>query len=108
MKRIDQVTAMEKLMGAKIGSHVRVRYIAGRPRSPEAILEAQIAEDRGLHPHIFVGSLEFIGLNRQNEFYFTILSVDRNHFDKDGNPVRGAMRSFNPSLGTLLGLRVIR
>lgn len=108
MRRIDQVEAMERLMNAKLGSHIRVRYAPGRPPSTRAIAEAQIAVDRGLNLLVHTGSLESIGLNRRGQFFFTLLSLDRNHFDKDGAPVRGAFRSFSPALGQLFGLRVIR
>ena len=108
MKRIDQIEAINRLMGAQIGSHVRVRYAPGRPPSARAIAEAQIAVDRGLNLLVHTGSLEAIGINKRGQFFFTLLSLDRNHFDEKGQPVRGAYRAFNPSLGELYGLRVIR
>ena len=108
MRRLTEEECIQRLMSAMIGSHVRVRYIPGRPPSARALLESQVANDRGLDIHVFVGSLEAVAINRRGRFYFTLHTVDRNTIDADGNELRGAPRSFNPSLGVLLALRVIR
>ena len=107
MRRLTEEECMMRLMPAKFGDHIRVRYVPGRPPSARAIEEAQIAVDRGLDLHVFMGSFEDIGLNRKGRFFFTLRVLDRNS-TVDGEEVRGAYRAFNPSLGEVRALRVIR
>lgn len=110
MKRLTQAEAIIRLTApdVKIGSHVRVRYVAGAPAKDRAIDEAETAKERGLDLHVYTGSLEQVGLNKRGQFYFTLFAVDRDTVTPDGAKRRGAFRTFNPSKGELLALRVIR
>ena len=107
MKRIDESEAILRLMKAKIGSRVRVRYLTFTPPSPRALEESQTAQERGLDLQVFVGSLEGVGMNKQGRFFFTLFTPDRDTIEGNGVRRRGNYRSFNPSKGALFGLRVL-
>lgn len=98
------IEAMAALRDARLGSVVFVAYEPGRVPTARAIREAQRAVEAGINPTHFVGKLASVALNKRGEFFFTIVTEER---DDERTGKSEAFRSFNPSLGGLRELAVL-
>ena len=93
-----------KLESTPQGALLFVSYLAGREPKPRAILEAAPAIEAGMARRHFFGKLENLWVTKKGELVFTVLCDNRTNADT-GEPPN--YRTFNPCLGTLLGLEVI-
>lgn len=102
---MNTVQMIEKLMGVPVGSTVFVSYLAGRRPTEQAKREAQRSIAEGIAPRHFTGRYESVRRTKKGEMVLTLWVEERD----SGDPMRrGAYRTFNPSLGTLLTLEVLR
>lgn len=89
---------------AGVGAQVFVSYEAGRVPTSRAQREARRAVEQGISRRHFVGKVIKFDVNRNGEFYFTILTEER---DDERRGKENAFRSFNPDLGVVLTLEVL-
>lgn len=97
---MDQV-----LTNVPTGSLVFVSYKAGRPPTERAVREAQRARDEGLPGRWHVGQLCDVWTTKKGHRVMRVFS-DTRDTEKTGMS-RGAYRTLRPSLGQLLGLKIL-
>jgi hypothetical protein len=103
---INATQMVEKLKDVPLDSIVFVSYLAGRRPSPQAIREAARSRDEGIAPRHFTG--HFRGITYTQKWKQPILTVWVEERDSGTNMTQGAYRAFNPSLGRLLTLEVLK
>ncbi len=97
------------LGGNAPGTKVFVSYLAAKNNpSLKAKLERRKAEVLGFSLRHFVGTLEAVKRNKNNETYILVWTETRDKLESDGEITEGNWRSLNPSLGKLLSLEVIQ
>ncbi len=103
---INASNMLQALDGVEPGATVFVSYLAGRAPTARAVREARKAEDEGYPKRWFLGTLTTKGVNRRGEAYITVFTETR--YNDDEPAAQGHYRSFNPSLGTMLSIEVVR
>jgi hypothetical protein len=96
MDRID-LTAL--LANATEDTILHVEYIAGRPASDQAIEEYHQASDWNKKSTSYIGHFKGLRRTKKGEMLLTLFVHNRGE--------AGAYRAFNPSLGTLLSVKVV-
>lgn len=97
------------LKDVPVDSTLFVSYIAGREPSRQALKEAKRAVvDEGISPRHFTGTLKEVRKTRRGETVFVIWTEERDSPRGNGGLQTGAFRCFNPALGKLLTLEVVK
>ena len=104
MKTLDQTDLLDALASVPLGSVLFVSYVAGREPTERARVEAAGEVPR----RYFTGVLHNIWCTKKGEWVLTMWTWNRKTRQKDGTFVEGAYRTFNPSLGKLIVVDVIR
>lgn len=106
---MDANTAYDILKDLPLESTIFVSYIPGRKPHAKAYQEGERAVvDEGISPRHFTGTFQGLSKSKRGEMVFTIWTEERDSVGRDGSKTKGAYRAFNPSLGRLLTLEVVR
>lgn len=105
---MDATTAYDLLKDLPLDSTVFVSYVPGRAPSAQALREGERAMNEGISPRHFTGTFKGVSKTKRNEVVFTLWVEERDSIARDGTKTPGAYRAFNPSLGRLLSLEVVR
>lgn len=106
---MDATTAYEILKDLPLDSTLFVSYVAGRAPSAQALREGERAMNEGISPRHFTGTFKGVRkTKRTDEVVFTLWCEERDSVHRDGTVTNGAYRAFNPSLGRLLTLEVVK
>lgn len=107
---MDATTAYELLKDLPLDSVLFVSYIPGRRPHAKAYREGERAVmQEGISPRHFTGTFKGVSkTKRLNEVVFTLWCEERDSVHRDGTITNGAYRAFNPSLGRLLTLEVVK
>lgn len=99
----------ETLRGIPVGSLLFVSYRAGKIARERAVLEAhQTTVIEGIPRRYAIGHLCDVFTTKKGERCMRIFADTRHTLKKDGTLKKGAYRSYNPSLGELLFLEVLK
>lgn len=101
---MTEAEMLAALAGVPEGADLFVSYVAGRAPTDRAIREAQRATRAGQARRHFTGKLHRVWRTQKGEAVLTVLTPDR---DDERTGAQEAYRTFNPSLGTLLGVTVL-
>jgi hypothetical protein len=107
MKALSETQMDQILEGAGPGSLVFISYLAGRPPTEKAQIEAQRASKEGLARRHALGHLSEVWTTKEGDRVVRIFAQTRDTLQKNGLLTLGAWRTYNPSLGRLLSLEVI-
>jgi hypothetical protein len=94
--------------GANDGSLVFVSYRAGRTPTPKAHREAFRSMCLGLARRHCVGKLVRVWTTKKGQAVMTVFADTRDTEHYNGQMTEGGYRTFNPSLGQLYGLEVLK
>jgi hypothetical protein len=103
METITATQMAEMMKDVPMDSIVFVGYLAGRPSGPQGIKEASFAREQGINLTHYTGQFKGIRVTKKGEPVMTLWVEER---DSASGP--GAYRAFNPALGTLRTLEVIK
>jgi hypothetical protein len=101
---MDEQAMVAALAGVPEGADLFVSYVAGRAPTERACREARRSEREGLARRHFLGKLHRVWRTQSGETVLTVLCENR---DDERTGRQEAYRTFNPSLGTLLGVTVL-
>jgi hypothetical protein len=101
-EQMDQI-----LEGVGPGSLVFVSYLAGRPPTEKALVESERAGREGLARRHYFGTLSSVWTTKEGDRVMRVFSDTRDTLQKDGSLTVGAWRTYNPTLGKLLTLKVV-
>jgi hypothetical protein len=104
MQTLDQNDLLDAIVSVPLGSVLFVSYVAGREPTARAIVEAAGELPR----RYFTGVLHKVRRTKKGEWILTMWAWNRKTLQKDGTLVEGAYRTFNPVLGKLIIVDVIR
>jgi hypothetical protein len=104
MRTLNQNDLLDAIVSVPLGSVLFVSYVAGREPTDRAIIEAAGEIPR----RYFTGVLHKVWRTKKNEWVLTMWTWNRKTLQKDGTLVEGAYRTFNPQLGQLILVDVIR
>jgi hypothetical protein len=108
MQTINESEMVELLQDMPEGTTAFVSYVAGRRCTERAIEEARPHTEKPRQPRrYFFGQIHRLFQNRHNEWCLTLFAENRDTI-KDGIRFRGGYRTFNPNLGKLVVLALIR
>lgn len=102
---MDEQQMVAALAGVPEGASLLVSYVAGREPTDRAVREAARSEAAGIPRRAFFGKLHRVWRTKgRGEVVLTVLCENR---DDERTGRQEAYRTFNPSLGTLLGVTVL-
>jgi hypothetical protein len=100
---MNESEMMAVLAGLPEGTELFVSYVAGREPTDRAVREAQRSTDAGIARRHFTGKLHRVWTTKRGDTVLTVLCDNR---DDERSGKQEAYRTFNPRLGTLLGVTV--
>jgi hypothetical protein len=104
LKTLNSNDLIDAIVSVPLGSVLFVSYVAGREPTCRAILEAAGELPR----RYFTGILHKVWRTKKNEWVLTLWAWNRKTLNKDGTLTVGAYRTFNPNVGKLIIVDVIR
>ena len=108
MQTISDREMIELLKDMPEGTTAFVSYVAGRRSTERAVEEARpYTEDPRQPCRYFFGQIHCLFQNRYDEWCLTLFAENRDTI-KDGVRYQGGYRTFNPRLGKLVVLALIR
>jgi hypothetical protein len=109
MRILDTNDMLQTLENVPEGSVLFVSYVAGRPSTERAIAEAvRHTEDPTRPRRYFLGELSSVWQAKNGDWILTMHVWNRDTTQKDGSLKEGGYRSFNPNLGQLVLIDLIR
>jgi len=103
MQFLDADDMLWKLRHVKDGDIIFVSYVAGRPPTERAIIEAVGHTENPTRPRrYYLGELTSVWQSSKDQWILTMKVFNRDTMQKDGTLQEGGYRSFNPELGELI------
>ena len=108
MKTLAESDVQQILGNVRPGSVVFLSYIAGRPPTAKAVVEAErtVKKDGIARRHV-LGNLTEVFSSKKGDLCVRVFADTRDTLKKDGTLIRGGYRTYNVNLGKLLHLAVI-